>query len=67
MIPRLEADESKILNCGLHLAMEWGENWLRPIQQRLAKRFPQLTQSELYHYDSECRAAMEFGFSLLRH
>jgi hypothetical protein len=29
-----------ILNAGLHLAMEWGEDWLTPIQERLGSSYP---------------------------
>jgi hypothetical protein len=50
-----------VLNEGLDLAMAFGENWLRPIQSRLAARFPQLEKAELDAYDAACRKAMKFG------
>ena len=33
-----------ILNEGLSLAMEWGEQWLCPIQERLATAHPELSR-----------------------
>jgi hypothetical protein len=53
--------DARILNAGLHLAMEFGEHWLQPIQNRLHAKFPRLTPAELDSYDEICRAAMAFG------
>ena len=50
-----------VLNKGLDFAMEFGMNWLRPIQERLAAQFPYLSQAELDEYDRVCREAMNFG------
>lgn len=50
-----------LLNEGLHLAMEWGENWLKPIQERLASRYPALPKGELDEINATCQAAMRFG------
>ncbi|MHB9024773.1 MAG: hypothetical protein ACYC7E_11470 [Armatimonadota bacterium] len=50
-----------ILNTGLDLAMEWGEYWLKPIQQRLQKLYPELTPEELDEYNAICRTAMNYG------
>jgi hypothetical protein len=50
--------EAEILNRGLSLAMEWGTDWLKPIQARLSATYPQLRRDQLDHYDSVCRAAM---------
>ena len=36
----------EILNLSLNLALEWGENWLAPIQERLIKEIPTLTLNE---------------------
>lgn len=55
-----------ILNDGLHLAMEWGEEWLQPIQERLGSRHPALDRTELDRYDKACRAAMQHGHRLVR-
>lgn len=50
-----------LLNDGLHLAMEWGSDWLQPIQERLAKKYPRLSKIELDEINATCQAAMSFG------
>lgn len=57
--------EAEILNCGLSLAMEWGENWLKPIQSRLAKEYPTLSPHELDNMNTICQTAMRFGHNLI--
>ena len=52
-----------ILNKGLHLAMEWGEHWLKPIQARLGSKYPTLAPAELDELNALCQAAMRFGHS----
>ena len=54
-----------ILNQGLSLAMEWGEHWLKPIQERLAVLHPELSKEELDGYNEVCRQAMFEGFEIL--
>lgn len=53
--------DERILNAGLHLAMEFGENWLCPIQERLAGKFPELSRDGLNKYERMCREVMTFG------
>ena len=50
-----------LLNEGLDLAMEWGKNWLKPIQERLAVRHPELSQDELNEINATCQSTMKFG------
>lgn len=54
-------NEEKILNKGLEFALEFGHNWLQPIQSRLSDKFPDLKSDELNNYDSVCRTAMKQG------
>jgi hypothetical protein len=54
-------DRATVLNDGLALAMDWGEGWLAPIQDRLRERHPRLTKAELDGFDADCREAMRFG------
>jgi hypothetical protein len=58
---RVDAESPEILNDGLDLAMDWGEDWIQPIQERLAILYPDLTGAELDEYDAVCRGAMDFG------
>jgi hypothetical protein len=57
--------DPRILNVGLDLAMAWGDDWLSPIQDRLARAQPELSRDDLDRYDEECRAAMDRGHSLV--
>lgn len=41
--------------------MEWGTDWLRPIQERLSRIAPDLTEEELDYFNSICQEAMKFG------
>ena len=50
-----------LLNEGLDLAMEWGKNWLKPIQERLAVHHPELSQDELNEINAICQSTMKFG------
>ena len=45
--------------------MEFGENWLQPIQSRLTKLYPELTEDELNYYNKTCREAMDIGHALV--
>jgi len=50
-----------LLNDGLELAMDWGENWLAPIQERLHRRHPHLQVEELDELNAASQEAMKFG------
>jgi hypothetical protein len=58
--------DAQTLNVGLDMAMEFGQNWLRPIQERLHARFPKLSETDLDAYNEQCQAAMKFGHLELR-
>ena len=45
---------NKILNIGLDFSMEFGENWLKPINKRLQNKFPYLTSDELEECNTIC-------------
>jgi hypothetical protein len=62
---RSKPSREALLNDGLELAMDWGENWLAPIQGRLHKIHPRLQISELDEIDAACRQAMNFGHETL--
>jgi hypothetical protein len=50
-----------LLNEGLYLAMEWGEDWLKPIQERLAARNSALSKEDLDEINAISQGAMRFG------
>lgn len=45
----------KFLNVGLDFSMEFGENWLKPINQRLQRKFPDLNSDELEECNNICK------------
>ena len=53
--------DEKILNKGLDLAMEWGENRLQPIQEHLKKLLKIFQQKQLDEYNRICRSVMDEG------
>ncbi len=52
-------DNETILNIALKLTMEFGENWMQPIQNRLSKRFTNLSNQELDNYNDICQKILE--------
>ena len=62
--PDLERDgENALLNFALHLAQEWGTDWMQPIQQRLGKAFPQLENDELDRLNNLAQNAMKYCYN----
>lgn len=53
--------DPQLLNASLHLAMEWGPNWLQPVQSRLQAQFPHLSPAELDNCNTLAQEAMRFG------
>lgn len=47
-----QSDESAILNSGLQFSKEFGKDWLKPVQNRLKRKYGHLTMEQLDHYDS---------------
>jgi hypothetical protein len=47
-----------LANQAPELAMEWGEQWLMPTQERLGALYPELSQRELDAYDKLARKLM---------
>jgi len=58
-------DENSLLNYTLELAQEWGDDWLKPIQERLGKAYPSFTQEQLENYNTIAQAAMKLGHDLV--
>jgi hypothetical protein len=57
---KLESQET-ILNTGLRIAMEFGDRWLHPINDRLQKKYTYLSEQELEEYNTICQTAMTSG------
>jgi hypothetical protein len=56
---KLNTTDQEILNSALSFALEFGENWLKPIQERLLAKYHFLSAKELNQYDRLCAALME--------
>ncbi len=56
-----KVSELEILNSGLFFAMEFGENWLQPIESRLLSKYNFLSTEQLNKYNEVCREAMFAG------
>ena len=57
--------KSEILNYGLDLSMEFGKNWLKPINQRLHNKFPNLNSYELDDYNRICKEVNEMAHKFI--
>ena len=65
--PHLEKDsEEALLNYALHLAQEWGDDWMKPIQERLATSYPDMSQRQLDLLNDLSQEAMHFCYGLAR-
>jgi hypothetical protein len=63
--PSRKKGEQALLNYALDLAQEWGAHWLKPVQERLRKAYPEMTQEELDRLNSIAQAAMKAGHELV--
>lgn len=57
-----EPTEATIFNAALELSLEWGENFHKPIQERLRAAYPSVTQEEADDLDKVCREAQYYAF-----
>ena len=55
----------EILNQGLDRALEWGENFGKPIGPRLAALYPELSVEQLEHCEMLCQEVKYFAFQVL--
>ncbi len=63
--PNLEKEgEEALLNYALHLAQEWGNDWMKPIQGRLGKSYPDLSPRELDLLNDLAQEAMRYSYDL---
>lgn len=45
----------EILNTALEMSMEFGENWLKPIHERIHKKYPNISSEDLDELNSICK------------
>ena len=56
-------DDEEIFNDAVAMALEWGENFGKPIQARLMQKHPQLTNEQADDYDRVAREVKSFAFN----
>lgn len=56
---------NEILNRTLSLSMEFGENWLLPVNKRLSKIYPALSNNELIWCNNLCAEVNNDAHSLV--
>jgi len=52
---------AEILNVAHDLSMEFGENFLQPVNSRLQEKYPHLQEPELSEYNMICKAVNNAG------
>jgi hypothetical protein len=57
--------DDETLNLCLSLAMEWGDDWLKPIQSRLKAIRPDLSPAQRRECNSIAQSAMKIGRKLV--
>ena len=57
MQPLDPVNDPKVLNAALELATEWGENFRKPIAERMLARFPELSEAEIAEIEAFVRKA----------
>lgn len=60
-----EIKENDILNVAMNLSLEWGENWLRPVDERLKAIFKSINDDEAKRIDIFIREAREDIFKMV--
>lgn len=54
-----------ILNAALGMSLEWGENWLKPINQRIQEAYPELTAEAANNLNNWCLEVQKYAFALV--
>lgn len=56
-------NKDEIFNHAIELSLEWGENFMKPINERLRAQYPHLSDEEAGHYDALCGGLKNYAFS----
>lgn len=63
VIPEHEPD-AELLNLALELTTEWGENYGKPIDERILLTYPELSAEEIHGLTARSREAEHFIYGL---
>jgi len=56
--------EHDIFNVAVRLSLEWGKNWLAPINKRIRKKYSYLTESDAEKLNARCKEIQRFAWDL---
>ena len=59
-----ELKDPILLNSALEFASEWGENFRKPILERMKQRHPELLEADILELETEARRAESFVVGL---
>lgn len=54
----------ELVNAAMKLSLEWGADFGKPIQARLMKMFPEVTQAQADELEELCKQIKRFSFDL---
>ena len=55
----------ELLNVALDMSLEWGENWLAPIHERIREAYPELSLEDADVLNHWCIEAREYAYALV--
>lgn len=56
---------AEVLNVALDMSLEWGENWLKDINERILEAYPKLTAEEADNLNRWCVEVRDFAYRLI--
>ena len=56
---------AEILNVALEMSLEWGPNWLSPINGRIKSRYPELTEEQANDLNLWCVEVSRYAYKLI--
>lgn len=59
------AFSAEILNAALAMSLEWGENWLKNINERIRAAYPQLTSEDAEILNRWCAEVRSFAYKVI--
>ena len=59
----VEKFPDELLNFALDLSLEWGKNWMSPINSRVRAAHPELSEQDAETLNNWCVEAREFAFA----
>lgn len=58
-------DHDELLNAAMAFILEWGENFGKPILERMKRKFPDLTETEILSFEEKAKKIKFLAFNLI--